>query len=116
VAVETATEADPRRARPRFWLRIVAILVVVLALVALGKAGWWWTHPDLLEDHGDGMDMRPAPVALAARSAAVTFPEHAGARSSVVTFHGVAAVLDQNSARSKVSFVICRNIDGVHAR
>ena len=83
----------------------VVTLLVVWGL-ALGLR--WWTHPDLLPDHGDGMNADPHPVADAALAAAVTFPD-AGGSPTTLTFHDARAVLDDDSARSRPTFVICRS-------
>ena len=51
------------------------------------------------------------PVARAARSAAVTFPNVEANDSTTITFHGASAVLGRDSARAEVSFYLCREIE-----
>ena len=96
--------ADSRRPR----LRALAAAALVLALLAALAVGYrWWSHPDLLEDRGDAMGMAPAPVAQAARAAAVPFPDVDAEDPTTITFRGASAVLDRDSARAEVSFFLC---------
>lgn len=57
------------------------------------------------------MGMDPTPVAQAARSAAVTFPDSEVDDRTTITFHRASAVLGKNSAQAEVSFYICREIE-----
>ncbi len=100
---------DPpdRLARPRRTTTLVvgAVLALVIGWAAvLGLR--WWNHPDLLPDHGDGMNADPKPVSRAALAAAVTFPGTDG-HSTTLTLHGARAVLATDTARSRVSLVVC---------
>jgi hypothetical protein len=95
---------SPHRGRRR----IVATLALAAVALSLPAGYRWWSHPDLIEDRGDGMSMDPAPVTRAARSAAVTFPDSEAHDPTTITFHGASAHLIRDSAQAEVSFYICR--------
>jgi hypothetical protein len=110
----TITTERPIRRHDRAGMRPRVLVVGIALAVTVVLALWgcrWWTHPDLLADHGDRMSMDPRPVAEAARAAGVTFPETAD-DPTTLTFHSARGVLGADSARSKVSFFICRKIPG----
>jgi hypothetical protein len=89
----------------------VTVVLACLVILAAYHAAQWWSHPDLFSDHGDAMSMDPAPVARAARAAAVTFPGQSD-HPTTITFRGATVVFAKDTAHARGELFICRNISG----
>lgn len=85
----------------------VAIAVAVLAIVVVaGLSLRWWTHPTLFDNLGDSFRARPLPVANAALSTTVIFPQVDG-EPETVTIDGLHAIFSENTAQATATFSIC---------
>ena len=93
-----AVQHQPSR-RVKF---VVAVVVVVLAGVGLR----WWTHPNVFGNLGDSFAAAPLPVADAALSTTVIFPNVEGEDETVRMDH-IKAIFAKNTAEATATFFIC---------
>jgi hypothetical protein len=105
VTTEAPTAEQPRKHRTLV-IRVVAVIIGVVLLVALVLAWQWWRHPDLLPDDGGEWGTAPRPVADAALAFAITSPTAKGAPTTL-TWHGGRAVFSTNSAHAQSEFSLC---------
>ena len=90
----------------RRWLKLAVAVAGVLVLVTAGLGLRWWTHPTVFVDLGDSFSAEPRPVAEAALSSAVIFP-NIDDEEETITIKGVEAVFANNSAEAAATFWIC---------
>ena len=102
-----STDLSPAVQDKRSPLVTVAIAVAVLAAgVAAGLVVRWWTHPTIFGSLGDSYVSLPLPVAEAALSTTVIFPQVDG-EPETVTIDRLHAVFSKNTANATATFSIC---------
>lgn len=86
------------------------MLAVVLAIVLMvtGMSAWrWWTQPTLFTHLGDGFHAAPQPLAKAALSTTVVFPQTTSSAAETVTIERLDASFDRNTAKAEATFWLC---------
>ncbi|GAB2746404.1 hypothetical protein GCM10027273_26070 [Nocardioides pakistanensis] len=78
--------------------------LVVVTLTGFGL--WRWTHPTVFGDLGDSIVAAPRPVAKAALSSTVVFPQ-IGGEPETVTIDDARPVFGRNTAEATAAFFIC---------
>jgi hypothetical protein len=90
---------------------VITGVLALVALVAVGLSGWWWTHPTLLSDESLGLgsgSAAPKPVALAVQHVGVAGrPWKPGKDRERISFHGYQPQFRSNGAGLKVALSVC---------
>ena len=88
----------------------MAIAVLAIVVVA-GLGARWWTHPTIFGGLGDSYVSLPLPVADAALSTTVIFPQVDG-EPETVTIERLHGVFSKNTANATATFSICHLREG----
>ncbi|WP_269306294.1 hypothetical protein [Aeromicrobium sp. HA] len=97
---------SPRPKSRRRLRRLLAGFLAVVVVAAGIAAVHWWTHPTTFRDLGDSYGTQPLPVADAALSTTVIYPQTSGS-PEVVEIEGLDATFSTNTAKAGVTFSIC---------
>jgi hypothetical protein len=87
-------------------VRVVVVTAVVVLVVLAGVGLRWWTHPNVFGNLGDSFAAVPLPVADAALSTTVIFPNVEGEDETVRVDH-IKAIFVKNTAEATATFFIC---------
>ncbi|MFO6454389.1 MULTISPECIES: hypothetical protein [unclassified Aeromicrobium] len=111
VIAEAESAPSYRPASRRRLRRLLAGFLAVVVVAAGVVAVHWWTHPTAFRDLGASYGTQPLPVADAALSTTVIYPQTSGSPETM-TIEGLDATFSTNTAKAGVTFSICHMAPG----